>query len=436
LALERTGAVIHLRLQPAALLRLGFSMVKERIESPPMTLSLSTSTASVALVVSTVASTDLNPTGTELCIGAALRALIIAQYMVGTLRTQGMRVYWAIVGYDNISASAEQVMSSLRQAGFEPSTVQIHKETDMKYCIDVQSDMTKHIKPEDAMLQYNLTKAVEIFAQHEGALLARKARIIAIVPNTRYACICRASTCVMQRRSGSSMFECFSVGAVRFESDVQPTFTGAVLEKLREHMIYMMSTEIDEYHTDHIEADYPTHDDAGEYARTLRATTLAALCGFFLKAKRNKHVQIVNDVAKLLLERSQPIIYLMYTCLKVRAILDAYDNNLLKSKTSMNVPDMLAYADALAIFPESGNVMRSLVSYVRDMDEAYRRCEPCVLIASAVTAARQITRLCEVLRVKDQPPSIAVPRAYLFLTCYTILSNAITRLGLQLPHRM
>jgi arginyl-tRNA synthetase len=80
--------------------------------------------------------------------------------------------------------------------------------------------------------------------------------------------------------------------------------------------------------------------------------------------------------------------------------------------------------------------VRTLYRYEETLNYSLDELEPAVLIQYLITLARQCSKAIAVLRVKDSPPEVALPRALLFRTARTTLGDGLRLLGLTPLERM
>jgi arginyl-tRNA synthetase len=177
-------------------------------------------------------------------------------------------------------------------------------------------------------------------------------------------------------------------------------------------------------------------DDSIDNAFVVNTTTAAAFSGIFMETKRQKQIQLAEQPAKLLREKGQPMLYILYTRARLGAILNSYSTqntyyNI--QPTDSTIPE---YTKSLAKIRMAADIAREILDYRQVTLTALDRGEPCLLVAFAVRLSRLVTRACNVLRVKNCPPSVALPRVHLLSMCERILDNVIHRLGMLPLERM
>ncbi|RKP06224.1 hypothetical protein THASP1DRAFT_31576 [Thamnocephalis sphaerospora] len=406
-ALQRIGTLISMRLQPAALLRLALAAAQERQQKA----KYPSCDANLTLVMSVVKRADLDGEQPHLLVNASLRAHVIAQSMVGMLHASGVAARWVVIMLEEVPVCTETLQSCFQAAGMQPDAFErcgSEKERDaFAQMPQTTQDLDADAAKEERTEKYLATLVG--MARAAGVLLKRWSR-------------CKAQ------------FECFSVGPVKEAENKATAHTGEALAFLRDRMARMLDQDT----LNQALLPKPTNT-LSQTEITLCTTTSAALCGLFMEARRGKGIQLSNSVPAQLLERGQPAIYLLYTYAKVGAIVDTHVaasavNEASEQETAMDVS--ADCAQALSDCPQAIDVARDLLGYAHAADESLIRCEPCVLVAAAVRTARALTRLCRVLRVKDQPVSVAAPRAHLLAASRATLHDAILRLGLSPLERM
>ncbi|RKP25819.1 hypothetical protein SYNPS1DRAFT_28454 [Syncephalis pseudoplumigaleata] len=479
----RVGTALYIRLQPTALLVLA-------LHTKQTTRTASADVPSPVLVCSWLPPppSSSSSASSELTIDAFIRAQLVTQSTVHMMRSEGTPTHWLMllpttqpgseVAALTIQHRLEEQASmddQLQLVGIQPDQlcgVTLKARARIRQAVEM-SPAVEAMPQEDNATMLDLmpfganrlllpppshadaATSTDILFDVVAALLVAItehagdddggdgsgcafARIITIAPETCqmqvqqiYALLKVLSMAHRSPHACPSHLDYVPVGPVQHRSTTTTTNHSSIRATTAYIQGIMRRMADDKEDGNHSSSDAPCSN-----ASIVDITTAAAFSGVFMETKRQKQIQLLEEPGKQLVEKGQPMVYMLYTRARLRAILNAYATQHPRPNANSDDDDVEAYAVHLASTSVTVDIAREILHYPQVARAALDRYEPCLLVAFAVRLSRLTTKACDTLRVKDCPARVALPRVHLLGICELMLSDVIRRLGMLPLERM